>query len=262
MVVMTTNQAAGQSVPVADYHQHIFSPTIAALLAPAGENLRPREEWAAFRRLPLTEAEFARIASNVTPYLMDSDTGWTPLFNGHDLTGWEHVGPGRFVVEDGTLKTEGGMGLLWYAPEKLGHCRLRVVFRTAGTAGNSGVFIRIPERPTEPWMPVNRGYEVQIDDSEDEYHVTGVLYSLTKAMARTSRPGEWNEMEIGLDGARTWVRLNGVIVTDYTEGSPTPPKREQWEPDRGPRPAEGYVGLQNHGSADTVYFREVSVAPL
>ncbi len=230
--------------------------------APVAENLRPREGWAAFRRLPLTKAEFARIASNVTPYLMDSDPAWVPLFNGHDLTGWEHVGPGRFIVEDGALKTEGGMGLLWYTARKLGRCRLRVVFRTAGTVGNSGVFIRIPEKPIEPWMPVNRGYEVQIDDSEDEYHVTGVLYSLTRAMARTGRPGEWNEMEIGLDGRRTWVKLNGALVTDYTEGAPTPPKREQWEPDRGPRPDDGYIGLQNHGSADTVYFKEVSVAPL
>ena len=27
---------------------------------------------------------------------------------------------------------------------------------------NSGVYIRIPEKPTEPWMPVNKGNEVQI----------------------------------------------------------------------------------------------------
>jgi predicted TIM-barrel fold metal-dependent hydrolase len=37
--------------------------------AAAGNNLRPREGWAAFRRLPLTEDEFARIADNVAPYL-------------------------------------------------------------------------------------------------------------------------------------------------------------------------------------------------
>lgn len=36
--------------------------------AAAGANLRPREGWAAFRRLPLTEAEFARIAGNLAPY--------------------------------------------------------------------------------------------------------------------------------------------------------------------------------------------------
>jgi len=37
--------------------------------AAAGRNLPPREGWAAFRRLPLTEAEFQTIAANVPPYL-------------------------------------------------------------------------------------------------------------------------------------------------------------------------------------------------
>ena len=37
--------------------------------AAAGTTLRPRESWAAFRRLPLTEAEFNQIAKNVAPYL-------------------------------------------------------------------------------------------------------------------------------------------------------------------------------------------------
>lgn len=37
--------------------------------AAAGTNLRPRESWAAFRRLPLTESEFDQIAKNVAPYL-------------------------------------------------------------------------------------------------------------------------------------------------------------------------------------------------
>jgi predicted TIM-barrel fold metal-dependent hydrolase len=35
----------------------------------AGGNLPPREAWAAFRKLPLSEAEFAAIAGNVAPYL-------------------------------------------------------------------------------------------------------------------------------------------------------------------------------------------------
>lgn len=37
--------------------------------AAQGGNLRPREAWAAFLRLPLGEGEFARIARNVPPYL-------------------------------------------------------------------------------------------------------------------------------------------------------------------------------------------------
>jgi predicted TIM-barrel fold metal-dependent hydrolase len=37
--------------------------------AATGDNLRPREGWAAFRRLPLEAAEFAQIAANVAPHL-------------------------------------------------------------------------------------------------------------------------------------------------------------------------------------------------
>jgi predicted TIM-barrel fold metal-dependent hydrolase len=37
--------------------------------AASGDNLRPRESWAAFRRLPLTEVEFATTTKNVAPYL-------------------------------------------------------------------------------------------------------------------------------------------------------------------------------------------------
>jgi predicted TIM-barrel fold metal-dependent hydrolase len=37
--------------------------------AATGENLRPKESWAAFRKLPLTKRELRTIASNVAPYL-------------------------------------------------------------------------------------------------------------------------------------------------------------------------------------------------
>jgi hypothetical protein len=190
-----------------------------------------------------------------------SDREWTPLWNGQDLSGWEHVGPGKFTNENGALKTEGGMGLLWYTARKIGDSVLRIVFKPERADSNAGVFIRIPSRPTEPWMPVHKGYEVQIDDSGDDHHVTGVLYSFTKAMARPTKPGEWNTMEITLDGPRTLVRINGTLVTDFTEGAPVR-QANPGEPERGPRPHEGYIGLQNHSDDDRVWFKEVSVRRL
>jgi len=186
----------------------------------------------------------------------------TPLFNGKNLDGWQHVGPGSFAVEDGLLKTQGGMGLLWYAERKIGRAKLRVIFKLTGKESDSGVFIRIPERPTEPWMPVNRGYEVEIGDWPDDYSCTGVLYTFTKALARPIHPlGEWNTLEISLDGSRTMVFLNGVKVTDFREGDSVPPKPAgSIDPDRGPRPDRGYIGLQNH-PGDPVFFREISLTP-
>lgn len=191
-------------------------------------------------------------------FSMAQPQDWTQLWDGKDFTGWEHVGPGKFVIENGMLKAEGGMGLLWYTPRKLGNGVLRTVYETNKKSDNSGVFIRIPEKPTEEWMPVNKGYEVQIDDSQDDYHITGVLYSLTKALAAPGKTGEWNTMEITLDGLHTVVMLNGVKVTDYTEGDPVPAKNASYEPDRWPRPEMGYIGLQNHSDTDTVYFKEVA----
>lgn len=188
---------------------------------------------------------------------------WKPLFNGRNLDGWKHVGPGEVVVENGTLKTVGGMGLLWYTGEKIGDAVIKIVYRAPDDngGGNSGVFIRIPEPPTEPWMPVNRGYEVQIDDSDDDWHRTGVLYSFTKTLAQPKLQ-EWNTMEITLDGERTLVTVNGTKVTEYREGDPAPEKKQKHEPDRGKRAASGYIGLQNHGDKDTVYFKEVSLKRL
>ena len=203
-------------------------------------------------------AALAAMSSNAK-----DDSGWQQLFNGKDLEGWQHVGPGRFVVENGQLRTEGGMGLLWYTKQKLSNSVLRVVFHVPEPTkkGNSGIFIRIPTEPTEPWMPVNKGYEVQIDYSEDDYHRTGVLYSLTKAMAKPALE-ELNTMEITLTDDRTVVTLNGEKVTDYKEGDPVPEKKRSWQPDRGPRSAAGYFGLQNHNDKDVVVFKEISVKKL
>jgi len=185
---------------------------------------------------------------------------WKQLFNGRDLEGWTMVGPGRFVVEHGMLKTEGGMGLLYYEREKFGNCTIRVVFKTATDPANSGVIIRLPEPPRDPWYAVHNGYEVQIEERGDEWHATGAIYSLSKAKKGFQKPtGEWNTMDIVLQGQITIVYLNGEKVSEFDPSQPVPERKQWYEPVRGPRPDYGYIGLQNHDARSTVYFREVSV---
>ncbi len=195
---------------------------------------------------------------------------WQSIYNGKDLNSWKHVGPGGDSVEDGLIRTHGGMGLLYWMGGKVGNCIIHVVYKMRDENDNSGVFIRIPLEPREEWMPVNYGFEVQIDNhperavpSEDEYHQTGMLYSLTKPLAKAWKPGpEWNTMDITLDGSRTIVVLNDVKITDYKDGDPVPDRKFDFEPQRGPRPNFGYIGLQNHSDNDIVFFKEVAIKPL
>src|SRR6266403_2050507 len=128
------------------------------------------------------------------PGYSQTEKPWQQLFNGKDLTGWKHVGPGNMTVENGLIQTHGGMGLLYWTPGKPGP--------------------------------------------------------------------EWNTMLITLDGPHTVVVLNDVKVTDYTEGQPVPEKKFEFEPQRGRRPNDGYMGLQNHSDNDIVFFKEVALQPL
>ena len=189
------------------------------------------------------------------------------LFNGKDMTGWEFSGrvPGTagFSIENGTIQTGGAKGMLWYKGGKLSDCTIRVVYKMSNENGNSGVFIRIPDVPQGELDAIHKGIEVQIDDRDDEWHRTGVLYSMTKAKAVASKPpGEWNTMEITLNGLRTVVHVNGVLITDYDGVAPVPAKTKPYEPERGPRPASGYIALQNHDPSAVFNFKEISVVPL
>ena len=165
-----------------------------------------------------------------------ADTARRDIFNGKDLTGWKHVGDGFMTVENGIIRTHGGMGLLYWTEGKLGNCDIHVEWRMEKENSNSGVFTRIPIEPREAWMPVFYGHEIQVDNhpelsDEDEYHSTGMIYALTKPLAIAWKPGpEWNTFDITLDGPRTVVYLNGVKVTDYAEGDPIPERKFDFEP--------------------------------
>jgi hypothetical protein len=210
---------------------------------------------------------FASLASSHAqpPDASATSAAWRPLFDGRSLEGWEHVGPGKFVVEDGLLRTQGGMGLLYFAREKLGNCVIRVVYKTANDHSNSGVYIRIADRPADPWYAVHHGFEVQIMDRESEGRSTGSIYTFAKAAATPFKSGEWNTLEVTLKGNHVLTTINGTQVTEFDSTSLKPEstdKTGEGDPARGPRPELGYIGLQNHDEKSTVFFKEVSVRPL
>ena len=192
------------------------------------------------------------------------------LFNGKNLDGWSRLArhedqpdhaPG-FKIANGMLITDPDAPEddIWYTRDKIGNATIRVVYKVDSERANSGVFIRIPAPPKSEDDAINKGIEVQIDQGDDDWHCTGVLYSLVKAKARPSKPiGEWNTMEIAMRGPRTTVTVNGVVVTDYDGVTPPPEKVKSYEPDRGPRPDTGFIAVQHHSGKGVVTFKEITL---
>ena len=211
----------------------------------------------------MNRIKFALLIAIAPLFFLNASAESRQLFNGKDLSGWTHVGFGEFSIENGVLRTVGGIGVLWFDEEKIGNAIIRVVYRVKSHEDNSGVFVRIPDPPEDPWMPVHKGLEIQINGAgKTEYHSTGSIYTFTKATSQPTRVGEWNTMEITLDGESTAVHINGMLVTQYSEGDIVPPKDNDGDPDRGSRPVTGFIGLQNHPQGKTVYFKEISLHPI
>lgn len=180
-------------------------------------------------------------------------TGYRDLFNGHTSEGWKQAGPGKFNVVDGELRTEGGMGLLWYQAKEFGAYSLKFDWKMDGD-DNSGVFVGFPASD-DPWSAVDKGYEIQIDASDAPDRTTGSVYSFKSANLKARDqvlrpPGQWNSYEIKVQGERLQVFLNGVKINDFTNTDPVRSLKD------------GYIGLQNHGADDQVSFRNIQIKEL
>ena len=67
------------------------------------------------------------------------------------------------------------------------------------------------------------------------------------------------------EDARIYGDFAEGLKADYPATAAIPERTKSYEPERGPRPEVGYIGLQNHDDFATgtqVYFKEVSVRPL
>ncbi|UMG93419.1 PKD domain-containing protein [Nocardioides sp. TF02-7] len=179
------------------------------------------------------------------------DEGYRLLFDGTTTEGWSQAGPGGFDVEECTLTSRGGLGLFWYSAESFEDYSMKLQFRLSDDGDNSGVFHRFPDPGTDPWVAVDEGHEIQIKEGQpnDEPQKTGSVYNFDREDRRNARPtGEWNDYEIRVVGQTYTMLLNGEVVNEYTSD--------------GSRGSEGYVGLQNHGDADTVSFRNIQIQEL
>ncbi|MBE1876020.1 family 16 glycoside hydrolase [Myceligenerans pegani] len=185
------------------------------------------------------------------------ERGYEALFDGTlaSFDEWRLAGAGSFGRQsDCSIRSTGGMGLLWHTGEELGQYSLKLDWKLLKD-DNGGVFVGFPDPGNDPWVAVNEGYEIQIDASDEPDRTTGSIYTFQGAdPAAVERalnpPGSWNSYEIRVVGDTIKVFLNGVLVNDFVS---TDPARDL---------SRGYIGLQNHGGGETIYYRDVRVKDL
>ena len=190
----------------------------------------------------------------------ETNTGFVKLFNGN-LDGWKMIGNGSFTIifenkddkkQHPLLKTQGGMGLLWYYKKKFKDFTLMLEWRVTHIEDNSGVFVRFSNPQDDPWQAVNNGYEIQIDDlalpDKESVHMTGAIYGFMDPSKIASKPvGCWNKLYVSVKGQMYTVIINDEKVIDGFQGN---------------RNKQGYIGLQNHDDKSTIYFRNIFIKDL
>jgi cytochrome c len=187
------------------------------------------------------------------------EPGYRMLFDGTQAGAdqWEMAGPGGFnFMPDCSLESFGGLGMLYWPETFDSPVTFRIEWMMPGD-DNSGVFVGNwgpdPNYPSGPqWDAVDHGYELQIDATDDADSQTGAVYNFQapNAAARDQAlnpPGQWNTYEITVDDPKIYVRLNGWLVNEFTS---TDPARDL---------TATKLGIQNHGTGDEVYFRDIQV---
>jgi sugar phosphate isomerase/epimerase len=203
------------------------------------------------------------------------DAGFTPLFNGHDLSGWEGES-GYWTVEEGaitgTTTAENPLNhasYLFWRGGKPSDFELRAEYRFVSPDGNSGINFRSQELPR--WDV--KGYQA---DMETGPNYSGILYecnqreimtqrgqkvviaedgkrqvtALTPAVdwATVIKPHEWNEYVVIARGPEIILKINGVVTSHVIDQ------------ERGKAASAGVITLQVHpGPPTKVQFRNIRI---
>lgn len=197
--------------------------------------------------------------------------GAKPLFNGKNLDGWRYYLADHMAgmddvwsVKDGVLVCKGEpMGYL-YTKQAYKNFRISLEYRWAPGAkpGNSGVLMRINGKP----MPLPRCLECQLQHGKagdfygfhgmkilgDEarlrsvkgHELGGDLAGVGRAAGTENEPGEWNKLEITVQGAALTAMMNGKPVNEAKDAEVM----------------EGPIGLQSEGGE--VHFRNIMLSEL
>jgi hypothetical protein len=198
-----------------------------------------------------------------------AEEGFTPLFNGKDLAGWQY-GKGKQAKAGQGYQVDAANGVLYctatdggnlYTAKEYADFVLRFEFKLTPNA-NNGLGIRAPLEGDSAYA----GMELQIlDDSGDKYRTLrpsqyhGSIYDVAAAKRGAQNPvGEWNEQEVTARGRKIIVKLNGQIIVD--ENLDNIKDKDILHKHPGLKREKGHIGFLGHGTR--VEFRNIRIKEL
>ena len=178
----------------------------------------------------------------------EKQAGFELLFNGTDLTGWEHNK--NWAVQDGAItRADKGGSLTYKAKSVPDDFELKFEWKV-GKGSNSGVYYRPGQ------------YEYQIldnkvhnDGKNPRTSAASLYFCMAPAKDATRPVGEWNEGRIVCKGTVIQHWLNGERVIDFDYADPKWAAEVELLRVRGAKLADrgANLYLQDHG--DPVWYK-------
>lgn len=187
------------------------------------------------------------------------DAEFKSMFNGENLLGW-HVNekPASVYVEDGSLVTHGERAHVFYVGET-GHAdfsdfHFKCKVKTKPQA-NSGIYFHTKYQATG-WPSV--GYEAQVNNTQNDPKKTGGLYAIKDCFEAPAKDDVWFDYEIMVEGKHVVIKIDGKVITDYTE----PENAERPESMKERLLKSGTIALQAHDPGSKVYYKDMMLKVL
>lgn len=182
----------------------------------------------------------------------ERNEGFISLFNGRNLDGWVIVGKNKegFVARNGAIEWARSGGGQLRTVKRYDDYVLRLEWKIAPNK-NNGLQLRCPRANRNSKI----GFEFQMlgqkFDTPNE-NSTASIYDVLPPLVDASKPaGEWNTLEITLDGPHYKAVLNGVIVQDVNFDEVEELKY---------RLRNGFIVISDHGGYAA--FRNIRLKPL
>jgi hypothetical protein len=201
---------------------------------------------------------FLASAFSLPLFAAESKDAWISLFDGKSLEGWKaNEKPETFSVKDGEIVVKGERSHLFYVGPVNGHDFKNFEFKAdimTKPSANSGVYFHTEFQPSG-WPA--KGYEIQVNNTHGDPKKTAGIYAIKDNLVAPAKDNEWFTLEIKVEGKHIVTKVNGKVISDYTEEENV--KRKDMP---GRVIDHGTFALQGHDPGSEIHYKNIFVKPL